>query len=90
MIGKFSAIIGAILFAVYLASITYSVLKSSIISASASIPVVVIVVVALGMMFIISASASIPVVVIVVVALGMMFYDFNRMLSLTSKNKKKR
>jgi len=68
MIGKFSAIIGAILFAVYLASITYSVLKSSIIS----------------------ASASIPVVVIVVVALGMMFYDFNRMLSLTSKNKKKR
>jgi len=68
MIGKFSAIIGAILFVVYLASITYSVLKSSIIS----------------------ASASIPVVVIVVVALGMMFYDFNRMLSLTSKNKKKR
>ncbi|MEY4343552.1 MAG: hypothetical protein RI970_245 [Pseudomonadota bacterium] len=68
MIGKFSAIIGAILFAVFLASITYSVLKSSIIS----------------------ASASIPVVVIVVVALGMMFYDFNRMLSLTSKNKKKR
>ena len=68
MIGKFSAIIGAILFAVFLASITYSVLKSSIIS----------------------ASASIPVVVIVIVALGMMFYDFNRMLSLTSKNKKKR
>ena len=68
MIGKFSAIIGAILFVVFLASITYSVLKSSIIS----------------------ASASIPVVVIVVVALGMMFYDFNRMLSLTSKNKKKR
>jgi len=68
MIGKFSAIFGAILFAVFLASITYSVLKSSIIS----------------------ASASIPVVVIVVVALGMMFYDFNRMLSLTSKNKKKR
>jgi hypothetical protein len=68
MIGKFSAIIGAILFIVYLASITYSVLKSSIIT----------------------ASASIPVVVIVIVALGMMFYDFNRMLSLTSKNKKKR
>jgi len=68
MIGKFSAIIGAILFVVYLASITYSVLKSSIIT----------------------ASASIPVVVIVIVALGMMFYDFNRMLSLTSKNKKKR
>jgi len=68
MIGKFSAIIGAILFIVFLASITYSVLKSSIIT----------------------ASASIPVVVIVVVALGMMFYDFNRMLSLTSKNKKKR
>jgi len=68
MIGKFSAIIGAILFVVYLASITYSVLKSSIIT----------------------ATASIPVVVIVIVALGMMFYDFNRMLSLTSKNKQKR
>ena len=68
MIGKFSALIGAILFIVYLASITYSVLKSSIIT----------------------ATASIPVVVIVIVALGMMFYDFNRMLSLTSKNKKKR
>ena len=68
MIGKFSAIIGAILFIVFLASITYSVLKSSIIT----------------------ASASIPVVVIVIVALGMMFYDFNRMLSLTGKNKKKR
>jgi len=68
MIGKFSALIGAILFVVFLASITYSVLKSSIIT----------------------ASASIPVVVIVIVALGMMFYDFNRMLSLTSKNKKKR
>ncbi|MEY4096747.1 MAG: hypothetical protein RLZZ102_431, partial [Pseudomonadota bacterium] len=38
----------------------------------------------------ITATASIPVVVIVIVALGMMFYDFNRMLSLTSKNKKKR
>ena len=68
MIGKFSAIVGAILFAVYLASITYSVLKSSIIT----------------------ATAAIPVVVIVTVALGMMFYDFNRMLSLTSKYKKKR
>ena len=68
MIGKFSAIIGAILFVVFLASITYSVLKSSIIT----------------------ATASIPVVVIVIVALGMMFYDFNRMLSLTSKYKKKR
>jgi len=68
MIGKFSAIVGAILFAVYLASITYSVLKSSIIT----------------------ATAAIPVVVIVTVALGMMFYDFNRMLSLTSKHKKKR
>lgn len=68
MIGKFSAIIGAILFVVFLASITYSVLKSSIIT----------------------ASASVPVVVIVIVALGMMFYDFNRMLSLMSKNKKKR
>ena len=68
MIGKFSAIVGAILFLVYLASITYSVLKSSIIT----------------------ATAAIPVVVIVIVALGMMFYDFNRMLSLTSKYKKKR
>jgi hypothetical protein len=68
MIGKFSAIVGAILFVVYLASITYSVLKSSIIT----------------------ATAAIPVVVIVIVALGMMFYDFNRMLSLTSKYKKKR
>lgn len=68
MIGKFSAIIGAILFVVYLSSITYSVLKSSIIS----------------------ASAATPVVIIVIVALGMMFYDFNRMLSLTSKHKKKR
>ena len=68
MIGKFSAIVGGILFAVYLASITYSVLKSSIIT----------------------ATAAIPVVVIVIVALGMMFYDFNRMLSLTSKYKKKR
>jgi len=68
MIRKFSAIIGAILFVVFLASITYSVLKSSIIT----------------------ATASIPVVVIVIVALGMMFYDFNRMLSLISKNKKKR
>ena len=68
MIGKFSAIVGAILFAVYLASITYSVLKSSIIT----------------------ATAAIPVVVIVIVALGMMFYDFNRMLSLTSKYKKKK
>lgn len=68
MIGKFSAIIGAILFVVFLASITYSVLKSSIIT----------------------ASASAPVVVIVIVALGMMFYDFNRMLSLMNKNKKKR
>jgi hypothetical protein len=68
MIGKFSAIIGAILFVVFLASITYSVLKSSIIT----------------------TTASIPVLVIVIVALGMVFYDFNRMLSLTSKNKKKR
>lgn len=68
MIGKFSAIIGAILFVVYLGSITYSVLKSSIIS----------------------ATAAIPVVIIVITALGLMFYDFNRMLSLTSKYKKKR
>ena len=68
MIGKFSAIIGAILFVVYLGSITYSVLKSSIIS----------------------ATAAIPVVIIVIAALGLMFYDFNRMLSLTSKYKKKR
>jgi len=68
MIGKFSAIIGAILFVVYLGSITYSVLKSSIIS----------------------ATAAIPVVIIVITAVGLMFYDFNRMLSLTSKYKKKR
>jgi hypothetical protein len=68
MIGKFSAIIGAILFLVYLASITHSVLKSSIIT----------------------STAAIPVVVIVIVAVGMMIYDFNRMLSLTSKYKKKR
>jgi len=68
MIGKFSAIIGAILFVVYLGSITYSVLKSSIIS----------------------ATAAIPVVIIVITAVGMMIYDFNRMLSLTSKYKKKR
>ena len=68
MIGKFSAIIGAILFVVYLGSITYSVLKSSIIS----------------------ATAAIPVVIIVITAVVLMFYDFNRMLSLTSKYKKKR
>jgi|OM-RGC.v1.035311831 hypothetical protein len=68
MIGKFSAIIGAILFVVYLGSITYSVLKSSIIS----------------------ATAAIPVVIIVITAVALMFYDFNRMLSLTSKYKKKR
>jgi hypothetical protein len=68
MIGKFSAIIGAILFTVYLGSITNSVLKSSIIT----------------------STAAVPVVIIVIVALGMMFYDFNRMLSLVSKSKKKR
>ena len=68
MIGKFSAIIGAIGFIVHLGSILHSVLKSSIIS----------------------FSASVPVLIVVSVGVAMMVYDFVRMLSLTSKYKKKR
>jgi hypothetical protein len=43
MIGKFSAIIGAIGFIIYLGSIVHSVLKSSIISFTAAMPVLVVV-----------------------------------------------
>ena len=43
MIGKFSAIIGAIGFIIYLGSILHSVLKSSIISFTAAMPVLVVV-----------------------------------------------
>jgi hypothetical protein len=43
MIRKFSAIIGAIGFIIYLGSIVHSVLKSSIISFTAAIPVLVVV-----------------------------------------------
>ena len=50
MIGKFSAIIGAIGFIIYLGSIVYSVLKSSIISFSASVPVLIVVGVGIAMM----------------------------------------
>jgi hypothetical protein len=50
MIGKFSAFVGAVLFLVFLGSITYSVLKSPIITFSASIPVLCVVVVAVGML----------------------------------------
>ena len=50
MIGKFSAIIGAIGFSVYLGSIMHSVLKSSIISFSASVPVLIVVSVGIAMM----------------------------------------
>ena len=50
MIGKFSAFIGAILFIIFLGSITYSVLKSPIITFSASIPVISVGVVAVGML----------------------------------------
>ena len=50
MIGKFSAAIGAIGFIVYLGSIVHSVLKSSIISFSASIPVLIIVAVSIIML----------------------------------------
>ena len=50
MIGKFSAIIGAIGFIVYLGSIMHSVLKSSIISFSASVPVLIVVSVGIAMM----------------------------------------
>ncbi|NKA17420.1 MAG: hypothetical protein EBV74_05915, partial [Alphaproteobacteria bacterium] len=50
MIGKFSAIIGAVGFIVYLCSIVYSVLKSSIISFSASLPVLFVVTIGIAMM----------------------------------------
>ena len=50
MIGKFSAIIGGIGFIVYLVSIVHSVLKSSIISFSASVPVLIVVSVGIAMM----------------------------------------
>ena len=50
MIGKFSAFVGSVLFIVFLGSITYSVLKSPIITFSASIPVLCVVVGALGML----------------------------------------
>lgn len=49
MIGKFSAFIGGSLFVIFLISITHSVLKSPIITLTASIPVVLVVVVAIGM-----------------------------------------
>ena len=50
MIGKFSAFTGAILFIIFLGSITYSVLKSPIITFLASVPVVCVVAVAVGML----------------------------------------
>lgn len=50
MIGKFSAIIGGIGLIVYLGSIMHSVLKSSIISFSASVPVLIVVSVGIAMM----------------------------------------
>jgi hypothetical protein len=50
MIRKFSAIIGAIGFTIYLGSIVHSVLKSSIISFSASVPVLIVVGVGIAMM----------------------------------------
>ena len=50
MIGKFSAIIGAIGFIVYLGSIMHSVLKSSIISFSATVPVLIVVSAGIAMM----------------------------------------
>ena len=50
MIGKFSAIIGAIGFIVYLGSIVHSVLKSSIISFSASVPVLIVVITGIAML----------------------------------------
>ena len=50
MIGKFSAFIGAVLFIIFLGSITYSVLKSPIITFLASIPVICVVGVAVGML----------------------------------------
>jgi hypothetical protein len=50
MIGKFSAFAGAILFIIFLGSINYSVLKSPFISFLASIPVLCIGVIAVGML----------------------------------------
>ncbi len=50
MIGKFSAFVGAVLFLVFLGSITYSVLKSPIITFSAAIPVLCVGAVAVGML----------------------------------------
>ncbi len=50
MIGKLSAFVGFTLFIIYLISITYSVLKSPIITFSASIPVICVVVIAVGML----------------------------------------
>ena len=50
MIGKFSPFTGAILFIIFLGSITYSVLKSPIITFLASIPVICVVAVAVGML----------------------------------------
>jgi hypothetical protein len=50
MIGKFSAFVGFALFVIYLISITHSVLKSPIITFAASIPVICVVVVAVGML----------------------------------------
>jgi uncharacterized membrane protein len=50
MIGKFSAIIGAIGFIIYLGSIVHSVLKSSIISFTAAMPVLIVVSVGIAMM----------------------------------------
>ncbi len=50
MIRKFSAFVGFALFVTYLISITHSVLKSPIITFTASIPVICVVVVAVGML----------------------------------------
>ena len=50
MIGKFSAFIGAVLFIIFLGSITYSVLKSPIITFSAAIPVLCVGSAAVGML----------------------------------------
>lgn len=50
MFSKFCAFIGSLLFITFLASITYSVLKSPIITFTASIPVICVVVVAVGML----------------------------------------
>lgn len=50
MFSKLCAFIGSLLFITFLASITYSVLKSPIITFTASIPVICVVVVAVGML----------------------------------------